>query len=128
MHRKVAERPWALAVVSAVAAAVTSVPMAVAARDDAVFMIACLVPAALIAVPLLLRRRPKAFAVVCLVMGAVVLPVGALGALMGLFALLLAPPLLIVAAFAHGPDSPGLGWVSVAFVTSVLVNAGLLAQ
>ncbi|MFE2168738.1 hypothetical protein ACFXB3_27345 [Streptomyces sp. NPDC059447] len=127
-RRRVADRPWIWAVAAAMAAAVMALVLVGLSLGDATAaaIAAELVLSGMFAVPLLLRRRPKVFAVVCLAVGGVTLPAAALIALMGGFLVLAPPVLLLVAAFADRSSAPAPAWVAVAFAASVPVANALL--
>lgn len=96
--RKVAGLPWGAAV-TATAVAVT-MSLVFGGRD---FLWPMLFQAP-IALPLLMRWAPKAFAAACLAVGAPMLFLGLLIALFGIPMFLVAPLLLIFAAFADRAD------------------------
>ncbi|MFI8503126.1 hypothetical protein ACIGFK_32150 [Streptomyces sp. NPDC085524] len=114
-RRKVADESWTWAVAAAWAAVAVSLVLA-AVTDFEWLVLVFQVPVAL---PLLMRRTPKTFTVVCLLLGMVMLLPGLLLALFTLPVFVIAPPLLIVAAFADRSNRPHPAWLAVALAASL---------
>ncbi|MFC9816566.1 hypothetical protein ACFVJM_31405 [Streptomyces virginiae] len=71
-----------------------------------------IISAAVVAVPLSMRDRPKLFARACLVVGVGLLAWAMIGAVIGMFLFVPAALLLLVAAFAAAGNRPG-AWLAV---------------
>ncbi|MEW2140029.1 hypothetical protein AB0892_26150 [Streptomyces sp. NPDC005409] len=125
VRRKVADGSWTWAVAAALSAVAMALVGFGAGGPVALGLLFGL--AALVATPLLLRRRPKAFAVVCVVVGAVMLPLGLLFALFGVLVFLPPGPLLIVAAYADRRNRPDDRVVILAVATSVAATLAFMA-
>lgn len=100
------QRGWAVAAV-----VVAVVPAAIGLSTYLAGLF--LVTATAVAVPLLLREHPKAFARACLALGAGLLAWALIGAVIGMFLFIPAALLLLVAAFADAGNRPG-AWSAVA--------------
>ncbi|MFD9408105.1 hypothetical protein ACFWBN_13960 [Streptomyces sp. NPDC059989] len=111
------QRGWAVAA-AVVAGGVAVFGLLISTFLGAYFVLC----AGVVAVPLLLRGQPKAFARTCLVVGVGLLGWGLIGALIGMFLFLPAALLLLAAAFVDPGNRPGARW---AVVTPLAVAAAV---
>ncbi|MFI9805775.1 hypothetical protein ACIHEJ_15655 [Streptomyces sp. NPDC052301] len=121
----VSARQWGWAVAGAVAAGAAMV-LGLLISPFVVGLF--LVGAVAAAVPLLMRAAPRAFARLCLAIGAFLLAWALIGAVIGMFLFLPAALSLLVAAFVEAGNRPGARWaVTVALAAAAVFTSAVLS-